>query len=121
MPSEYGLEGLVSTKCDVYSYGILLMEVFTRKKPNDEMFNEGLSLRDWVNNSASNVFAEVIDSNLLKEGEEYSTEKFKCLSSIFEVALNCSMKSPGNRTNMGDVLVALEKIKHHFIPYYRKA
>ncbi|KAL8507859.1 hypothetical protein ACS0TY_018415 [Phlomoides rotata] len=41
---EYGLEGLVSTRCDVYSYGVMLMETFTRKRPNDDMFGGDLSL-----------------------------------------------------------------------------
>ncbi|KAL1548079.1 non-specific serine/threonine protein kinase [Salvia divinorum] len=31
--AEYGFGGLVSTRCDVYRYGVMLMETFTRKKP----------------------------------------------------------------------------------------
>ncbi|KAH9722890.1 hypothetical protein KPL70_006885 [Citrus sinensis] len=33
------------------SYGVLLMETFTRKKPTDEMFTGEMSLRRWVKES----------------------------------------------------------------------
>ncbi|XP_047266422.1 probable receptor-like protein kinase At3g17420 isoform X2 [Capsicum annuum] len=42
---EYGQDGLVSTKYDVYSYGIMLLETFTRRKPSE--FEEDLSLKHW--------------------------------------------------------------------------
>ncbi|KAF3668716.1 putative LRR receptor-like serine/threonine-protein kinase MRH1-like [Capsicum annuum] len=43
---EYGRDGLVSTKCDVYSYGIIFLETFTRRKPNE--FEGDLSLKQWL-------------------------------------------------------------------------
>ncbi|XP_027185084.1 probable LRR receptor-like serine/threonine-protein kinase At3g47570 [Coffea eugenioides] len=67
---KYGLEGLVSTKCDTYSFGIMMMEVFTRTKPNGEMFGENLSFKSWVIDSLPDGLAHVIDANLLKESDE---------------------------------------------------
>ncbi|ESR55798.1 hypothetical protein CICLE_v10023624mg [Citrus x clementina] len=61
---EYGLEGMISAKGDVYSYGVLLMETFTRKKPTNEMFTGEISLRDWVRESLPRALSDVVDANL---------------------------------------------------------
>ncbi|PHT91128.1 hypothetical protein T459_06241 [Capsicum annuum] len=42
---EYGLDGRVSAKCDVYSYGVMLLETFTRRKLNE--FEGDLRLKQW--------------------------------------------------------------------------
>nr|XP_027086410.1 probable LRR receptor-like serine/threonine-protein kinase At3g47570 [Coffea arabica] len=81
---EYGLEGLVSAKCDIYSFGIMMMEVFTRTNPNSEMFGENLSLKSWVANSMPDGLANVIDANLLKESDECIGEKLSCIASIMK-------------------------------------
>ncbi|XP_073154442.1 receptor kinase-like protein Xa21 [Henckelia pumila] len=108
---EYGSEGLVSVRCDVYSYGIMLMEVFTRTKPNDTKFTEDLNPRRWVNDSVPNGIIHVIDSELLSPDERYFDEKMEFLVSIMEIALECSIENPNERIiSMKSVVVALKKI-----------
>ncbi|KAI7999926.1 putative LRR receptor-like serine/threonine-protein kinase [Camellia lanceoleosa] len=109
---EFGLEGLVSTSSDVYSYGILLMETFTRVKPTDEMFFEDMTMKRWIRESLPNAISHVIDANLLKPEEEHFTAVvMQCVSSIMELALSCSAESSEERMNMKVVLATLKKIK----------
>jgi LRR receptor-like serine/threonine-protein kinase FLS2 len=42
---EYGLEGKVSIKSEVYSYGMTLLEMITRKKSINNMFVRELTMR----------------------------------------------------------------------------
>nr|XP_027083840.1 probable LRR receptor-like serine/threonine-protein kinase At3g47570 [Coffea arabica] len=112
---EYGSEGLISAKCDVYSYGIMLMEVFSRRKPNDEMFAGNLNLKSWINDSLPNSILRVIDAKLLKREDENFTEKLEGFSSIMELALKCVGESPTDRLSMKVVLETLKKIKLKFL------
>lgn len=55
----------------MYSYGILLMETFTGKKPTDEMFAGEMNLKWWVRESLiTHEVIEVIDENLLGQRQE---------------------------------------------------
>ncbi|CAL5410177.1 unnamed protein product [Camellia sinensis] len=112
---EYGLEGLVSTKCDVYSYGIMLMETFTRSKPIDARFDGDLSLKCWVANALPNAIVQVLDANLLRQNIEHNNAKVQCVSSLMQLALNCSEDSPEERMIMKDVLVAIKNIRLRYV------
>ncbi|KAJ7947105.1 GPCR kinase [Quillaja saponaria] len=111
MAPEYGLEGNVSRRGDVYSYGILLLETFTRKKPYDEIFQGELSLKTWLKVSCPHSIINVVYNNLVREEEENLDTKKDCLLSIIELALECSASSPKERSDIKDVLVTLNKIK----------
>ncbi|KAF5730493.1 LRR receptor-like serine/threonine-protein kinase [Tripterygium wilfordii] len=108
---EYGLLGIISTSCDVYAFGIVMMETFMRKNPTDEMFVGEMNLRRWVKESLAVDLAEVADADLLKREDEHFVAKLKCVSSLMELAFACTEESPQGRTNMCDALVMLKKIK----------
>ncbi|KAH7568757.1 hypothetical protein JRO89_XS06G0045300 [Xanthoceras sorbifolium] len=112
MAPEYGSEGIVSVRRNVYSFGILLMETFTRKKPTDNMFEEGISLKCWVQKALPQSVNEVADANLL--GEENLTSTKDCISSILELAVDCSEDLPKRRLEIINVLRSLVNIRTRF-------
>ncbi|KAG6639437.1 hypothetical protein CIPAW_10G100300 [Carya illinoinensis] len=114
MAPEYGYEGLVSTRGDVYSYGILLMETFTRKKPTDDMFTGEMSLKSLVQESLALSILEVVDANLLINENDYAAME-KCLLSTMGLALHCCADLPKQRIGIENVLATLNKIKLKFL------
>ncbi|ONI10732.1 hypothetical protein PRUPE_4G064400 [Prunus persica] len=122
MAPEYGMEGIVSTRGDVYSFGILVMETFTRRKPTDEMFVGEMNLKQWIANSLLLPDAkmdEVVDANLLGIGTEQEDDdhvrKRDCISSIMRLALACCAESPEERISMKEAVATLNKIKNKFL------
>ncbi|KAJ6806055.1 putative receptor-like protein kinase [Iris pallida] len=119
MAPEYGLTGGVTLKGDVYSFGILLLELVTGKKPVDTMFNEELNLRQWVNNAYPNAVIEIVDNNILRTDftnlQQHSDGVDilrRCLSSIIDVGLHCTKDLPNERLLMRDVVPRLQEIKN---------
>ncbi|KAL4272187.1 hypothetical protein GQ457_13G003150 [Hibiscus cannabinus] len=111
MAPEYGLEGIISTKGDVYSFGILTMETIMRKKPTDEMFSEEMSLRSLVKETLPLMLNQVGDTNLLSTTGRKQLVANKCALSVLQVALECSVEIPNERPDMKKVVTKLEKIK----------
>lgn len=106
MVTEYGSEGKVSTKGDVYSYGIMLLEMFTRKKPTDDMFDGETRLKEWVCEALErNAINDVADPAL------HSTQDQECVSSVFDLAMKCLAISPKKRIDMIEAAATLKKIK----------
>jgi len=122
--TEYGMANRVSTQGDVYSYGILLLEMFTAKRPIDDIFMEGLSLQKFVEMAFPQRVTDVIDVQLLscEDGEETDDARImdgakaiECIASVLQIGILCSNEQPTERPEMGEVIRKLNKIRDVFL------
>ncbi|XP_028084222.1 probable LRR receptor-like serine/threonine-protein kinase At3g47570 [Camellia sinensis] len=116
---EYGMGNEVTTKGDVYSYGILLLEMFTGKRPTDDMFKDSLNLHNFVKMGLPYPVVEVADPMLLWEVEEKTldirvkTQEF--LISILQIGVTCFAELLKERMNISDVVAGLHSIRSIFL------
>ena len=59
--AEYGMRNKVSIYGDVYSYGILLLEMFTGKRPTDSIYQDNLNLHDFVKAALPEHIVDIVD------------------------------------------------------------
>lgn len=95
----------ITEKSDVYSYGVVVLEVLTGKQPIDPTVPEGLHLVDWVRQNRGSL--EVLDSSLKSRTEAEADEMMQVLGT----ALLCVNASPDERPTMKDVAAMLKEIK----------
>ena len=111
---EYGVHGHVSTEGDMYSYGILLLEMFTGRRPTDSEFQDGHTLHNHVKTSLPEQVMKVIDQTLLLESDE-SGKRRECINAVLEIGIICSMESPKDRMEIRDAANELRSIKNLFL------
>lgn len=100
---EYMQSGRATEKTDVYSFGVLVLEVISGKRPTDSSFIEkGLNIVGWLNFLVvENRQREIIDPQC--EGVQLES-----LDALLSVAIQCVSSNPEDRPTMHRVVQILE-------------
>uniref|UniRef100_A0A7N2LF56 non-specific serine/threonine protein kinase n=1 Tax=Quercus lobata TaxID=97700 RepID=A0A7N2LF56_QUELO len=129
-PPEYGVGNEVSTYGDVYSYGILLLEMFRGKRPIDNIFQDSFNLYDFVKAVMPEKIIDIIDPILLQkrvlgkttmndlphnEGQNGSPKSQECLILILGIGIACSVEFSRDRMKMSGVIIELNSIQRKLL------
>lgn len=106
--TEYAYTMQVTVPGNVYSYGVILLEILTTRLPVDEAFGEGVDLVKWVHSAPARgeTPEQILDTRL-------STISFawrKEMLSALKVALLCTDSTPAKRPKMKTVVEMLNEI-----------
>jgi hypothetical protein len=122
-PIEYAGGCEVLTEAVVYSFGVVLLEILIRKRPTDDMFNDGLSIVRFAEINIPDRVLEIVDPHQLRQELELSQETatadkekgMRCLISALNIGLSCPKPSPSERISMQEVAAKLHRIKDAYI------
>ncbi|XP_012575516.1 leucine-rich repeat receptor-like protein kinase PXC2 [Cicer arietinum] len=96
----------ITEKCDIYGFGVLVLEVVTGKKPVEYMEDDVVVLCDMVRSSLEDgKIEQCIDEKLLGD---FSVEE---AMPVIKLGLVCASKVPSSRPDMAEVVNILELIQ----------
>ncbi|XP_061999520.1 probable LRR receptor-like serine/threonine-protein kinase At3g47570 [Rosa rugosa] len=70
---EYAVGVEPSKQGDVFSYGILVLQLFTGRRPTDEMFVDGCTIHTFVKTAIQGRLMQIVDPTLIVTLEETAT------------------------------------------------
>ncbi|GLT57102.1 hypothetical protein SLA2020_300980 [Shorea laevis] len=129
---EYGMGGKASTAGDVFSFGILLLEMITGKRPTNAIFKDGLNLHQFAKLALPERVMDIVDPSLLQElrstdenvGDARRNRRERRVSikeiliTFARIGVLCSMDSRNDRMEMNDVVAELCIIREKFLGNY---
>ncbi|CAK7342564.1 unnamed protein product [Dovyalis caffra] len=109
IPPEYAYTMQVTAPGNVYSYGVVLLEILTTRIPVDEDFGDGVDLVKWVHGAPARgeTPEQILDARLSTVSFGWRREMLAAL----KVALLCTDSTPAKRPKMKKVVEMLQEIK----------
>ncbi|KAK7263862.1 hypothetical protein RJT34_31460 [Clitoria ternatea] len=106
---EYAYTLQVDEKSDIYSYGVVLMEILSGKRSVDSEFGDGNSIVDWVRGKikSKDGMDDILDKNAGAGCRSVKEEMIQML----RIALLCTSRNPADRPSMRDVVLMLQEAK----------
>ncbi|CAI0443957.1 unnamed protein product [Linum tenue] len=115
---EYGMGSEVSTNGDVYSYGILLLEMFTGRRPTDETFRDGLNLHNFaaaLGDNAADYIDPRQDDNSSRSRTNEKQVFAEAVVSIVQVGVECSNEIARERMGISDAVTKLTAVRDKIV------
>jgi serine/threonine protein kinase len=115
---EYGEGSAVSPTGDIYSLGILLLEIFTGRSPTDETFRNSLDLHKFAEDVLPDRTLEIADPTIwlhIEHHDNVTRRIQQCLVSVFRLGISCSKQQPRDRTLTRDVAAEMHAIRDAYI------
>ncbi|KAH6838108.1 Leucine-rich receptor-like protein kinase family protein [Perilla frutescens var. hirtella] len=106
---EYGYTLKVDEKSDIYSYGVVLLELLTGRMPLDPSFGESTDIVEWVRRKVNSKAAPeaALDPDIAGQCKHVQEE----MVLVLKIALLCTAKLPKERPSMRDVITMLGEAK----------